>query len=1249
TVADLQRDGRPEIIVVSGEGVAATDAAGQVLPGFPAILRNLQDAQQLMLEAAPTVCDLDGDGTSEIAVAGSDRRLYAVTASGRMAPGYPVPLDGVVRGPLACMPQASGRRRDLVAVTDAGSLTVAPGEGGSAKRIARLGKGAESGVAVADLDGDGNLEIIAVGGDAGVYVVDRTGRARRGFPYKMTYRAAGVPAIGDIDDDGVLDIVVGSQDFKVHAIDAGGKSLAGFPLATAYRIYGGVSLVDLTDDGVLDGAVGSADGKLYAFDGHGKTLDGFPVDLGGRLVSDIAAGDVDRDGLPELALVTQGGALALLDAHGRPVKPFPLQLGGKWGISPALADLNGDGLPALIAQATDGMLHAYRFEARGEATEAIVAWPMVGHDAAHSGRYAPNPARFKEVAFSLKRVRTTDALRVSYRFVDLDGDAERDTQIRWFVDGQPVVELNNAREVPAARTRKHQRWEYTLQEGASFRAYSEKGRLARLFRSAPIEIENTPATAPAISLTPATPTTVEPLQVTVTGASSDADGDVVQYRMLWLRNGSPVDAWLGKSSVDAKATRKHEEWRVVVVPFDGEEEGESASAVVTVLNTPPFAPEIAVEPAPVRVTGPAQVVIRKPARDADNDTASYTYNYRINGVALSVPAAMAQLPASALRKHQRVDLAVTAHDDEVAGGIAKLTFEVANSAPQSPTIAIWPTEPTTSVPLRLAVTKPALDADGDVITLRHRWLRDGLAVEFPPEVPSSATHKGERWQLEVTPFDGEESGPTARAETRIRNTAPTAPAVILDRYQFAADEPVEPRVVTAATDADGDPLRLKYVWKRNDAPMRFTDSKATLVPQDTHKGERWELVVRANDGEVDSPPMALRFLIVNSPPSAPEVQLTTTTPTVIDTVTVRISKAATDKDGDKLTHRYRWFRDDTAMFAPTTSKSALVGTDTRKGEHWRVEVVAFDGESEGPAGIAELWVQNAAPSAPELSIEPAAPTATDDLSCRRAHPGADPDRDPLTYRTRWYRDGTLVDLAADAETLAATLTHKGETWTCDMMAYDGEKTSSVARSPAVRIVNSAPTMPKVVLEPTEPTTESELDCRLREISADADGDALSYSYEWRVDGKPWTAPRGSEPSHVPAGSIRRGQRWQCRVTPQDGSATGGAAEASIVVQNSKPTAPRVQVTPLRPTAGSPLTCEIVESSRDADGNAISYRYTWLRDGVEQPFAASSTQVPSRLVRARDLWRCRVVPADDADDGTAGESRDVAVAVSPPSG
>jgi hypothetical protein len=163
-------------------------------------------------------------------------------------------------------------------------------------------------VAVADFNGDGNLDLAVSGGDAvSILLGDGTGN----FTLHSTLAVGGGPlAIGDFNGDGILDFAVANSTSNTVSIllgDGTGK----FTLVSSPATGSGPSSVavgDFNGDGKLDLAVANGSGNTVSIllgDGTGHFNPASSTAVGDAPMS-VAVGDFNGDGKLDLAVVNSG-------------------------------------------------------------------------------------------------------------------------------------------------------------------------------------------------------------------------------------------------------------------------------------------------------------------------------------------------------------------------------------------------------------------------------------------------------------------------------------------------------------------------------------------------------------------------------------------------------------------------------------------------------------------------------------------------------------------------------------------------------------------------------------------------------------------------------------------------------------------------------------------------------------------------------------------------------------------------------
>jgi hypothetical protein len=176
--------------------------------------------------------------------------------------------------------------------------------------------------------------------------------------------------------------------------------------------------------------------------------------------------------------------------------------------------------------------------------------------------------------------------------------------------------------------------------------------------------------------------------------------------------------------------------------------------------------------------------------------------------------------------------------------------------------------------------------------------------------------------------------PTAPAPTGV-NRVPVISSVRLD-----PDEPLpggRVHAVVQATDPDGGPVQLRYIWTLRGAPV--SGESAELALDQAKKGDEVEVKVFASDGKAESEPMSTRTFLGNSRPNLFSVKLEPTSGLAVGG-SVKAIPDARDADDDELQFQVEWLVNGSPI--PET-ELVLEGKSLRRGDKVQARVRASDG------------------------------------------------------------------------------------------------------------------------------------------------------------------------------------------------------------------------------------------------------------------------------------------------------------------
>jgi hypothetical protein len=216
--------------------------------------------------------------------------------------------------------------------------------------------------AVADLDGDGAIEVIAsaysvvaLNGTTGELIWRvKSGHDRTDPGASNVGRTWAGIVLADVDGDSDIEIVTAHSGGYVSVYNHEGYFEPGWPQHPVDKEFRSLAVADLDNNGDIEIAVGRArldKRNVWVFEHDGSIRSGWPQLIGdegsaaGLYNDNIGAGDIDGDGLPELIVPSDTITICAYEADGTQIGTHEMYHGHTghdmdfWGEVPAYIDL----------------------------------------------------------------------------------------------------------------------------------------------------------------------------------------------------------------------------------------------------------------------------------------------------------------------------------------------------------------------------------------------------------------------------------------------------------------------------------------------------------------------------------------------------------------------------------------------------------------------------------------------------------------------------------------------------------------------------------------------------------------------------------------------------------------------------------------------------------------------------------------------------------------------------------------------
>ena len=371
TIADIDNDGVPEILVASYNKLYVFKANGDLLW-----------SKQLTGTAIypPAVADIDLDGNLEIVQATggvpASGRIYLMDHNGNNLPGWPLNFSShwILCSPVLADVDGDGPLEIIFneRIYPNGNLQIRKIDGSSLNAnwpVAITNTPAVT-PSVGDIDGDGSKEIILCS-SSDILAFGTNGALKPGFPVvnpgtSFSYQS---PLLVDLDGTGKLDIVGASHGDtpEFYTLKFDGSYRPGWPVPVPNNdwTYTTPAVVDLSGTGTYNLFFTKPNGDgiypmPFGYSPEAIPLNNFPVSARGGDEGIITVADIDNDGQQEVITGSNLCEDSLGFIHGfkmdgsGEVPGFPLRPRGFSYMNGAdLADMNNDGLLELISLSYD--------------------------------------------------------------------------------------------------------------------------------------------------------------------------------------------------------------------------------------------------------------------------------------------------------------------------------------------------------------------------------------------------------------------------------------------------------------------------------------------------------------------------------------------------------------------------------------------------------------------------------------------------------------------------------------------------------------------------------------------------------------------------------------------------------------------------------------------------------------------------------------------------------------------------------
>lgn len=238
----------------------------------------------------------------------------------------------------------------------------------------------------------------------------------------------------------------------------------------------------------------------------------------------------------------------------------------------------------------------------------------------------------------------------------------------------------------------------------------------------------------------------------------------------------------------------------------------------------------------------------------------------------------------------------------------------------------------------------------------------------------------------------------------------TAPAISRDRVLEILPSDATSKTTTFSASLKRDDItKAEIQWFVNGIPIKNASGKQ-FSPSELRKGDTLQVKVIIDNHELISNLIILK----NIPPTIGKARILPKTPKANDILKVNV--IGNDLDGDEITFRYKWYRND-----ELSADNVLLEGPFQRGDSINVEITPFDDENYGQTVKLTTKIYNSPPVISKDIV-----TNFDGFTYTTKINATDPDGDLITYILKQGPEGMTIDPESGIITWKVTRKDKGE-------------------------------------------------------------------------------------------------------------------------------------------------------------------------------------------------------------------------------